>query len=358
VYYDKEGGSVDIGLTDQTIYYINADGASTVTMHATRDDGIADTSPINLTATGAETHSITPVYDFEDLAVFDQDTNKLSWWTRIQGAYIGRGKARIGPATGSAESRWSSTDVTVIFADELVGSGFYEIDMQGTDTRVDWTRVSVSAADPATTAKRWDFTAVSGFGTTSGFGFFDTDGIWKNAENITLRADCTLTGTTFIDCTLITQNGATLSGCTVLEANTADGGHAILADDPGLIDDCTFNFSDGHAIRCDTPGTYAMTGNVFNGYGAAASTDAAFYNNSGGLITLQIGANDTAPTVRNGGISTTAIVATVDVDVHVEDAAGVDIPKDIATCRGPRLRSHLPQRCQDLRRLKHRTQPT
>ncbi len=58
IYYSDEGGVVTMGLTDQTLYYVNAQTTTTLSFHTSEANAIADTSRVNLTASGAETHSI------------------------------------------------------------------------------------------------------------------------------------------------------------------------------------------------------------------------------------------------------------------------------------------------------------
>lgn len=119
----------------------------------------------------------------------------------------------------------------------------------------------------------------------------------------TLRAVATFASMAFINCTSIAQNGATLNASSFT-------GSLLQCDDPSELSECAFTSDgSGHAIEMDTPGTYAFTGNTFAGYGADGTTDAAIYNNSGGLITLNLGAGDTVPTVRNGVGASTVINA-------------------------------------------------
>jgi hypothetical protein len=58
VYYNKEGGTAAIGLTDDTKYYVDVIDTDTVTVHLTRASAIASTAAINLTTNGSETHSL------------------------------------------------------------------------------------------------------------------------------------------------------------------------------------------------------------------------------------------------------------------------------------------------------------
>jgi hypothetical protein len=58
VMYRKQGGTQAIGLTDATVYYVRAVTSSTLAFYATNANALADTSRINLTAGGSETHQV------------------------------------------------------------------------------------------------------------------------------------------------------------------------------------------------------------------------------------------------------------------------------------------------------------
>ena len=240
---------------------------------------------------------------FETVRAQDEDTSKWGWWSSVLGAIVGKGKLYIGPATGTATSVFIDADFSILFADELVASDFYEINTRGANTDVTWTRGSLSAANPA--IARWGLTVQSDTGT-----FTDDSGIWKGAGALVLNANSTLEGTVLIDCNVLTQNGATISNCKILEANTSDGLAFIMSDDPGLITGCDFVFSDGHAVEITAPGTYSWTNNTNSGYGADGTNDALIYNNSGGAVILNVSGGDT-PTVRNGAGASTTVNNTV-----------------------------------------------
>ena len=56
VYFGDEGGSQAIGLTDGDRYYVNAITTTTLSLHVTRADAVADANRVTLTAGGSETH--------------------------------------------------------------------------------------------------------------------------------------------------------------------------------------------------------------------------------------------------------------------------------------------------------------
>lgn len=133
---------------------------------------------------------------------------------------------------------------------------------------------------------------------------------------VTLRSTVSLDRVTFIDCSSITQNGATLTNCNF--QNTK-----VNADNIEAISDASFTSGGtGHGIEItsNTGSPFDLTNVEFSGYGADGTTDAAIYNNSGGAVTLNI-IGGTTPTVRNGaGASTTLVINPVTVTVNVKDA--------------------------------------
>jgi hypothetical protein len=147
-----------------------------------------------------------------------------------------------------------------------------------------------------------------------------TGGTWTDMGITTLRSNTTATNLTWRRTDIITQNGATIDGST-FDGTAAT--HHVLSDNPSVIQDCTF-LSDGtgHAVRCDTTGTYNWIGNSDSGYTgirgtnstpASGSANAMFYNNSGGLITLNVSGGGQAPSVRNGAGATTTVNNNVSV---------------------------------------------
>jgi hypothetical protein len=58
VYYNDEGGVASVGLTDGAKYYVNVITTTTLSLHRSRQNAVGDTNRVNLTASGAETHSL------------------------------------------------------------------------------------------------------------------------------------------------------------------------------------------------------------------------------------------------------------------------------------------------------------
>ena len=235
-------------------------------------------------------------------------SNVWGWQVEQLGAYIWRGGVYLGPSTGTATSSFTDTGQVVTFAAENVATGFYDINIRGANTTITFTQHVISSEDPA--IARWNLTLDG----TSIPTFDDSASLFKGFDVITLQAGSTLDGTTLDNGNSIIQNGATITNCSISNANTADGVALIQSDNLANISNCNFTFSDGHAIEITTAGTYSFSGNTFTGYGADGTNDAAIYNNSGGLVTIN-SSNNSGITVRNGAGATTTVVDAVTVSV-------------------------------------------
>lgn len=251
---------------------------------------------------------------FETVRAADEDTAFWGWWGSSNGAIVAKGKLYIGPAAGSATSVFNDTAFVVTFADERVATGFYEINTRGAGTDVTWDLAAISAANP--TNARWNLTVQAD--TNS---FTDTNGVWKGGDQLSLEANASLDGTTFIDCTRVIQNGASLENITVLDANITSGVAAVESDDPSLIQNSTFNFSGaGHAIEITVAGTYTFTGNFFNGSYSGTGNDAAiWFNPTGGtgnlVLNITGGGNISASLIRNSSSGSVTVNNNVSITV-------------------------------------------
>lgn len=139
-----------------------------------------------------------------------------------------------------------------------------------------------------------------------------------------------INGATILGYYTSTLNGGTLSGCRLRNCKNAVG---VKTNDPSKIQECAFeqSISGGHAIEITQPGTYTFSGNTFEGYGADGTIDAMIYNNSGGLVTLNITDGGDTPTVRNGTGASTTINNNVSItlkDVVVGSSIRVELVSD------------------------------
>lgn len=263
---------------------------------------------------------------FEAVRAQDEDTSFWGWWSSAFGAFIGKGKLFIGPASGSATCTFSDTANAVIFADERVTAGFYEINIRGAGTDVTFSLMSISAAD--TSIARWSLTVQSDTNSLD-----DTNSVFSGADELSLSANTTLTGTALIGSNHLTQNGALIDSISVLAATNGDGAAFVECDDPENIVDSTFNFSDGHALEIVVTGTYTFDGNQFVGsFGADGTNDAMiWFNPPGGTgdLTLNITGGGTTPTVRNSSSGSVTLNNAVDVTISgVTEGAAVKVIAD------------------------------
>jgi len=263
----RNGGATDWKFSDLFTQLGNASGVFT---RAGAGGGFVCNAPIQIGINDATTHAFT-------------DTNALVLWAdqefapadlygiNIVGAATGTVNVRLGIKTGTGAAATGAQGCTITAGPAQVR---WFLDADGADI---------------------DLVAFYGCTFIHG-GDFQLDN--TTVETISSQ---------FIDCSsLVPNNAAAFQRNSIIDANTADGVAFITSDDTSDIDDSSFSFSDGHAIQFTAAGTFSFTGNSFSGYGADTTNDAAVYNNSGGLITLNVGGGGGTPTVRNGaGASTT-----------------------------------------------------
>ncbi len=185
----------------------------------------------------------------------------------------------------------------------------------------------------ATSAATWDFNGL----------------VLVNATT-TLRDVTTFSGVSFTSCPSIDATACDLSNCSIskVPATSASftasstttvtdssinvtlltaGNYWTTVTNPSIFSGCAFTgtASTGHAIRITTAGTYSFSGNTFTSFGANGTTSAAIYNDSGGLVTLNISDGGGTPTYRNGTSASTVVNNAVTLSVTIKNAAGTAI---------------------------------
>ena len=105
----------------------------------------------------------------------------------------------------------------------------------------------------------------------SGAGNFTIDGcVFQNTGNCTFASNTSIIGSTFLDITTITPDGATFDGCT-FDLHSTPGSSVISPAIPDDITNCEFNqgglYTEGHALEITATGTYTYIGNTHNGFG-------------------------------------------------------------------------------------------
>lgn len=180
--------------------------------------------------------------------------------------------------------------------------------------------------------RRWNFIANSGNINLAGLyncNFLHANTISAQHQN-TSFISCQ-----FIDCEQFNQgspsgNSEFLKN-TVLSANTGDNEAFVVTDNIERIVRSSFIGDDGHGIELNGANTsVTFKGNLFTSYGADASSDAAFWNNSGGNTTISITDGGQTPTFRgsntkflnNKQVSFTGLVASPVTEVRVYSPSG------------------------------------
>lgn len=213
------------------------------------------------------------------------------------GVYKIQGLQELGTSATVVDFR--DTDRNIVIARTTkTASIFNGFEVNNASSRVDWTRINIIALG---TQSKGYFEAIDNADINFETCVFTDMSTWKFLSNSTID------NTTFRRCELITQGGAAFDSCII--DDTADTVKAMIASNPANISNSTFiSGGTGHAIEIDTTGTYAMDGNVFTGYAATdgSTGDEVIYNNSGGLVTLNI-TNGLSPTIRNGAGATTVV---------------------------------------------------
>lgn len=147
----------------------------------------------------------------------------------------------------------------------------------------------------------------------------------------------------------LTDALAQVDGGSTQGHNTATGVAFVTTDDPSkVLNHAITAGAAGHFMEATAIGTFGITGitgwGTAGGYAgtpgsnatpASGSLDAGFYNNSGGLITLNLPAGVDIPTVRNGAAATTVINQTSNLTIINVPNGGIlslfdndDLPAD------------------------------
>jgi len=230
-------------------------------------------------------------------------------------------------ADDATDHEFASTNETVLFADhEFIATDFYGITVLGAASGTADFKMGIKTGtgDDATGSQGGSIIA----GSADVRWFWDSD--IANIDTCNMYGVQLIHGGDFqidstanswiscawIDCTSATVSNAEVLSCTAIDANTADGVAFMTTDDLTDIVNCTFEFSDGHAVELTTPRVASQTskGNTYTGYGSTGTNDAVIYNNTAGAVTIGVLGGDT-PTYRNGTSATTTIENNVTVTI-------------------------------------------
>ena len=240
----------------------------------------------------------------------DSINNRWGILTGLGGTnYELQGRFAIGQnnAGTATLARFRDSDKNIAIVDTVHStSTFTQFIIDHASTRCEWTNINITALGTNNPGS----VIVNSANPT----FIVVNGTWTDIDLTTMRSNTDITGLTWRGCGLITMNGGTIDQCLI---DQHAGTHAILTTSPSGISNTNFISSGtGHAVRCDTTGTFNWVGNTDSGYtgtrgsnptSSSGSANAMFYNNSGGLITLNVSGGGQSPSVRNGAGATTVV---------------------------------------------------
>lgn len=277
---------------------------------------------------------------FDSFVTTDQDTKANRWGVVTGSGNVIRvnGLLEIGRNTGGTAVVTGFTDINsiVLFPDGYHSRGLVGVDVDlsaGATTVVTIDSLMIgegsrNGADADDT--RPDFTVNGTAGTLT------LGAQMRNFRDVTFTSACTVDGAD-IECHLLVQASCDIEN-SIIRTNALT--NTAVLQDPTFGVSTDLNNTEfvqtgvGHAIEIDTPGTYGLQDITFTGYGGTpgsnptASTgaaDAAVFNNSGGLVTINVNGTGNQPSVRNAASSTTVVNQTVTVTIKAVTTAGIPI---------------------------------
>jgi hypothetical protein len=259
--------------------------------------------------------------NFNEIAIADSSNASQKAFGIAHGVASGvvglQGGLTFNDSAGTGSVDFLSINETAIFEDRGIGTDKYFIKIVGNATgTTSWqigTKVGTTGGSNGTS-----LTCPTGVGALFDASDINVEDVLIYGSNlsgfnngVTFSSDATngptheVLATNFSGCGQVDPGLIVFKNNTIAGTTNADGGYLGNRD----IDLLTFT-SDGtgHGIYIDVAGTYTYTNNSFGGYGSTGTTDAVIYNNSGGIVTINVNSGDT-PTYRNGTGATTNIVS-------------------------------------------------
>jgi hypothetical protein len=261
-----------------------------------------------------------------------------------------QGPITFGWDNGTIEDAWfSDANVVLVYEDRRVGDNRYYFNIVGSGEQTTDFTLTGSIIKSAGPGVQCDFSS-SGIDS-----LVLTSDLFTNLVNpIYFATDIDSSGhfvtqCTFDACGMIDPGTVNFNNNTIQNATNPSGGLLIDDDDTDNLSDLSFiSGPSGHAIYVSVSGSYQLTDFTYTGYGATGTTDAAVFNNSSGVVILNINGGD-SPTYRNGVGSTTFIKNSVDLtitvvdtgnnkinsaSVYIEDSSGSELMNELTNAQG------------------------
>jgi len=244
------------------------------------------------------------------------------------GAYGTQGTLKFGN-TAAGTSWFEDTGAAVTFEDRLVADDKFRLLVEGNVTGGNETHfilrnTTISSARPAVGVDM-SSTGINEL-VLENCSFLNLRNAFAlPTDTVSGSYTHTVSGCSFTNVGLVNQGSVPLVDCTFNNATDALG--AIELDTSAQSNGSSgLSFASdgtGHAIYITTTGTYSFTDFTYTGYaGTNGSTgNEVVYNNSGGLVTINVTGGGT-PTIRNGAGASTVVNNNVGVTIVVSDTAG------------------------------------
>jgi len=265
----------------------------------------------------------------------------VTWGTATQTTYIRESLQTLNFTNFTVNN--STGGNTIVSA---VASDYYRIVLaDGTTgvTNIDFEDVTFKGVSRDT-----PFRFTSNLGTGDAYTSLRTTYVF--GETITLNTLCTSDSDTFVECVTIVPGGITLtspsfsncdavtltatndliSGGTTALQNTAANTPFITTNSLDKIENHTADNTGGtgHFVEITATGTYDWDGNVTTGYSGTGAA-ATIYNNSAGLVTINVINGASTPTIRNGTSASTVVNNAVTIlTAGVSEGAAVKVIAD------------------------------
>jgi hypothetical protein len=228
-------------------------------------------------------------------AVNDLQANRWGLIQAVSGGYLFKGEMYLGNATNPVDFRDSDRIIFIQWTPKVTAT---------------WNLISVNNASSYVSMTGFQFIVVdTTTGSRGSFYVYDSAEVYLDSCTFNdmyvfgFSANTDVIDCTFRRCNSITQGSATFDGCLIARLVNSGG---MSVDDIGLISNCEF-ISDGtgHAMTLSSAhagNEYTFSGNTFTGYASVSGStgNEAIYNNSGGLVTINITDGGDTPSIRNG----------------------------------------------------------
>ena len=262
---------------------------------------------------------------FEGYAVIDNaPADRFNLLKYLGKGYVLRGLQTFG--TAATAVYFVASDKTITIADDpKVGSSFNGGVVNNASSVLKWTNISI--ANVSAVAK-YSFSNPDNAITEM------TGGVLEDLGPFSFGTNSINTGVTYRGQELVTQLGATFSGCTF---DKAVGAVSLLVDNIDIVTGGSF-ISDGsnHAVQINSIGGGSVTwDNELTGYDVgstgspvtttATGNEAIFVNVASGTLDINVAAGATIPSVRSAGAIVNVIAGLVTLSISTQTGNEVRI---------------------------------